>query len=167
MDGFVVGFNALAAVLAISATYLRSSVVETYMLVGLFQALLLWWRRSHPAVVLLLIVITDVIGAALTPSREFASPALAFAVYAVSVYDRTQVRLWVAVGAIALTVAAVGSLLFGDFSISRALIPAGALSLIVWVVGDYIRSRRQFFIDLVLRHRQAVSYTHLTLPTKA
>ena len=124
------------------------------MAIGLLQALLLWWRRSYPAVVLLLIVITDVIGAAVTPSREFASPALAFAVYAVSVYDRTAVRMWVAGVAIALIVAAVASLFFGDFAISRALIPAGAISLVAWVIGDYIRSRRQFFADLVARHRQ-------------
>jgi signal transduction histidine kinase len=154
MDGLIVAFNVLIGLAAISATYFRSSVVETYMAFGLFQALLLWWRRSHPAVVLLLIVITDVIGAAITPSREFASPSLAFAVYAVSVYDRTAMRLWVAGVAIAIMVAAVASLLFGDFSISRGLIPAGAISLVAWVIGDYIRSRRQFFTDLVARHRQ-------------
>ena len=154
MDGFVVTFNLLIGVGAMSATYFRSSVIETYMAVGLFQALLLWWRRSHPAIVLLLIVITDVVGAALTPSREFASPALAFAVYAVSVYDRTALRIWVAGASIAVVVAAVASLLFGDFAISRALIPAGAISLVTWVIGDYIRSRRQFFADIVARHRQ-------------
>jgi signal transduction histidine kinase len=154
MDAFVVAFNLLLGIGALSAAYFRNSVVETYMALGLVQALLLWWRRSHAVVVLLLILITDVIGVALTPSREFASPALAFAVYAVSVYDRTVVRMWVAGAAIAIIVAAVASLFFGDFAISRALIPAGAISLVAWVIGDYIRSRRQFFADLVARHRQ-------------
>ncbi len=154
MDGIVVAINFLAGIGALAAAYFRSSVIETYIGIGLAQALLLWWRRSHPAVVLLLIVLLDVAGAALTPSREFASPALAFAVYAVSVYDRTSVRLWVAGAAIAVTLVAVASLLFGDFNISRSIIPAGALSLVAWVIGDYIRSRRQFFIDLVARHKQ-------------
>ena len=153
-DGLVVAFNVLLGIGALVAAYFRSSVVEPYIAVGLLQALLLWWRRSHPAVVLLLIVITDVVGAALTPSREFASPALAFAVYAVSVYDRTSVRMWVAGVSIAIIVATVASLFLGDFAISRSLIPAGAISLVAWVIGDYIRSRREFFADLVARHRQ-------------
>ncbi len=34
------------------------------------------------------------------------------------------------------------------------MIPAGATSLVAWVIGDYMRSRRQFFIDIVARHKQ-------------
>src|SRR6202011_5319094 len=49
-------------------------------------------------------------------------------------------------------VLAVALLLLGAFPASRNLIPAGALSLVAWVIGDYIRSRRQFFSDLVARH---------------
>jgi signal transduction histidine kinase len=151
----VVAFSFLLGVLALAAAYFRTSVVEAYIGFGLVQALLLWWRRSHPVVVLLLILITDVVAWALSPSREFASPALAFAIYAVSVYDRTAVRMWVAGASIVIVVAAVASLLFGDYAISRALIPAGAISLVAWVIGDYIRSRRQFFAELVARHKQA------------
>jgi signal transduction histidine kinase len=154
MDGLVVAFNLLLGVGVIAANYVRSGAFEAYIAFGLVQALLLWWRRSHPVVVLLLILITDAIGVSFTPSREFASPALAFAVYAVSVYDRTAARMWVAGVAIAVVVAAVASVFFGDFAISRSLIPAGAISLVAWVIGDYIRSRRQFFADLVARHRQ-------------
>jgi signal transduction histidine kinase len=150
----IVAFSFLLGVLALAAAYFRTSVVEAYIGFGLVQALLLWWRRSHPVVVLLLILITDVVAWALSPSREFASPALAFAIYAVSVYDRTAVRMWVAGASIVIVVAAVASLLFGDYAISRALIPAGAISLVAWVIGDYIRSRRQFFTDIVARHRQ-------------
>jgi len=155
MDGLVVALNLLLGIGAMTASYLRTSVVETYLAVGLVQALFLWWRRSHPVIVLLLVVITDVIGAVLNPSREFASPALAFAVYAVSVYDGTAVRMWVAGVSIAVIAAAVASVFLGDFAISRSLIPAGATSLVAWVIGDYIRSRRQFFSELVARHKQA------------
>jgi signal transduction histidine kinase len=155
IDGLIVAFNLLGGLSIISASYIRTSKIEAYIGFGLIQALLLWWRRSHPVPVLLLVVIIDVIGAALTPSREFASPALAFAVYAVSVYDRGRARLWVGGISIAILVAAVASLVFGDYAISRALIPAGAVSLVAWVIGDYIRSRRQFFAELVGRHQQA------------
>jgi signal transduction histidine kinase len=34
------------------------------------------------------------------------------------------------------------------------VIPLAAPSLVAWVVGDYLRSRRRFFLDLVERHRQ-------------
>ena len=36
---------------------------------------------------------------------------------------------------------------------SQKFIPAGALSLVAWVIGDYIRSRQLFFADLVSRHQ--------------
>jgi signal transduction histidine kinase len=144
-----------AGLLPLGAAYFRNSVVETSVAVVLLQAPLLWWRRSHPVVVLLLVAIASVVGWALSPSRELSSPALSFAVYAVSVYDRTAVRLWVAGIAIAIIVTAVALLLFGETTVSRALIPAGALSLVAWVIGDYIRSRRQFFAELVARHQQA------------
>jgi signal transduction histidine kinase len=155
MDGVVVAFNLVLGVGVLAATYFRTGAVEPYIGFGLLQALLLWWRRSHPVVVLLLILITDAVGVAFSPSREFASPALAFAVYAVSVYDRTAVRMWVAGVSIVVVVAAVASVFVGDFAISRSLIPAGAISLVAWVIGDYIRSRRQFFADLMARNRQA------------
>ena len=45
-------------------------------------------------------------------------------------------------------------LVLGQFPVSRTLIPAGATSLVAWVIGDYMRSRRQFFIDIVARHKQ-------------
>jgi signal transduction histidine kinase len=78
-----------------------------------------------------------------------------FAVYAVSVYGSPRARLVVAGVAIALVVFAVGLLLLGSFPTSRDVIPDGALSLVAWVIGDYIRSRRQFFADLMARNRQA------------
>src|SRR2546430_16981994 len=36
----------------------------------------------------------------------------------------------------------------------RILIPAGAFSLVAWVIGDYMRSRRQFFFEIVQRHQK-------------
>jgi len=62
-------------------------------------------------------------------------------------------RLIVGGAAIALIVLAVTLLIAGAFPISRDLIPAGALPLVGWVIGDYMRSRRQFFSDIVARHK--------------
>ena len=148
-------FNLLAGVFPLSIAYFRHSAVEGSVAVVLVQAVLLLWRRSHPAGVLVLIVLTDIVGLALSPTREFSGPATAFAVYAVSVYDRSAVRMWVAGASIAVIVTAVAFVVLGDVAISRSLIPLGATSLVAWVIGDYIRSRRQFFAEIVARHQQA------------
>jgi signal transduction histidine kinase len=63
--------------------------------------------------------------------------------------------LVVAGAAIAVIALAVTLLLLGQFPISRTLIPAGSTSLVAWVIGDYMRSRRQFFVELVARHQAA------------
>src|SRR6202030_4028630 len=88
-------------------------------------------------------------------SNEPSGVGLVFAVYAVSVYGRTRERLFVAVAAIVVIAFAITLLLLGQFPVSRTLIPAGSTSLVAWVIGDYMRSRRQFFIELVARHQAA------------
>ena len=118
------------------------------------QALSLWWRRRYPIAVLVVVVITGLAAWLAVPEREPSSPALAFAVYAVSVYERSSIRLWVAGLAIVLIAAAVALLLLGDFQMARNLLPAGASTIVAWVIGDYVRSRRQFFSELVARHQK-------------
>ncbi len=119
------------------------------------QAAALWWRRTYPVAVLVVVVISVLAWFVAVPEREPSSPALAFAVYAVSVYGTARVRLWVAGIAMAVILAAVALLLLGQFQAARGLIPTGATSLVAWVIGDYIRSRRQLFADLMARHKQA------------
>ena len=148
-------FNLLAGVFPLAIAYFRHSAVEGGVAVLLVQSMVLLWRRSHPAAVLVLIALTDIVGLALSPTREFSGPATAFAVYAVSVYDRTVVRMWVAGASIAVIATAVVFVVLGDVATSRSLIPLGGTSLVAWVIGDYMRSRRRFFADLVTRHQQA------------
>jgi signal transduction histidine kinase len=133
----------------------RNPLIAVSAALVVVQAAALWWRRSHPAAVLGVVVVAVLAQFILAPAHEPAGPALAFAVYAVSVYDRSRLRLLVAGVAIAIIATAVAQLLFGDFQTARGLIPAGAISLVAWVIGDYVRSRRQFFLDLVTRHQQA------------
>jgi signal transduction histidine kinase len=118
------------------------------------QAGALWWRRSRPALVLLIIVVAETATIFISTNREPSGTGLAFAVYAVSVYERSWLRLFVAGAAIAVILVAVVFLVLGDFETSRMFIPAGALSLVAWVIGDYMRSRRRFFAELVARHQR-------------
>jgi len=118
------------------------------------EAAALFWRRSHPVTVLAVVFAAQAVALLIAPDREPSGPALAFAVYAVSVYDTTRVRLFVAGAAIVLIAIAVTFLVLGDFQTARGLIPSGATSLVTWVIGDYIRSRRRFIAELVSRHRQ-------------
>jgi signal transduction histidine kinase len=133
---------------------LRYPVVFVVIPAVVIQAAALWWRRSHPAAVLLAVVACGVITWVALPDREPGGPALVFAVYALSVYDGGRVRPWIAGAAIALIAVAVGVLLLGQSGAARSLLPAGATSLVAWVIGDYVRSRRRFVDELMARHRQ-------------
>ena len=132
----------------------RRSVIAALLVLVVIQASILFWRRTQPLLTLLVVVVTMIIAFALTPDREATSPALAFGVYAVSVYDRGRARLVVVAASIVIVIGAVALLFINDFETSRKLLPAGIITLISWVVGDYVRSRRQFFSDLVARHQR-------------
>lgn len=132
----------------------RGSFSPALALLLVLEVLPLWWRRRYPLLVLALVACAELARWAFGFSNEPSGPALVFAVYAVSVYGRPRVRVAVAAIAIALIVLAVALLLLGQFPVSRNLIPAGALSLVAWVIGDNLRSRRRFFADLIERHRQ-------------
>ena len=152
-DGLVVAFSLAVGVGGAVGLFFRGSFTPALVLFVVLESLPLWWRRRYPVLVLGLIAGADVVRWALGFSNEPSGPALVFAVYAVSVYGRSSARLVVAGIAIALIVTAVALLLLGEFPVSRDLIPAGALSLVGWVIGDYMRSRRQFFSELEARHQ--------------
>jgi len=153
-DALVVAFNLALGSLSLLGTQSRGLIVAAALGLTAIEAGALWWRRRRPVTVLLIVASVTVVAFALSPARDPSSPALAFAVYAVSAYGARRVRLWVAGTAIALIAGAVALLLLSDFQTARVLLPAGATSLVAWVIGDYVRSRRQFFIDVVARHRQ-------------
>jgi len=137
------------------AFHIRGTFVWVGSALVLLEALPLWWRRRFPVTVLAVVVCAEVARWALRLSNEPSGVGLVFAVYAVSVYGRTRERLFVAVAAIAVIVFAIAFLLLGQFPVSRTLIPAGSTSLVAWVIGDYMRSRRQFFAELVSRNEAA------------
>jgi len=149
----VVGFNLAIGAAGLVGAIFRGSFSPALAVLVILEVLPLWWRRRHPLLVVALVAIAELARWAFGFSNEPAGTALVFAVYAVSVYGRPQARLAVAAIAIGLIVLAVGLLLLGEFPVSRNLIPAGALSLVAWVIGDNLRSRRRFFADLIERHR--------------
>jgi signal transduction histidine kinase len=152
----VVAFNLVTGLVAVIGASFgsRTPVMLPLVIVPVVQAVVLWWRRSRPVTVLLIVLFMEVARIFTSNAHEASGVGLAFAIYAVSVYDRSRVRLFVAAAAIAVILAAVAFLLLGNFETSRVFIPAGALSLVAWVIGDYVRSRRQFFTELVARHKQ-------------
>jgi len=153
IDALVVALTFVFGGLSLLGSHYRHSVVAALLGLITFQAVVLFWRRSQPVAVLVLSIVISVTTLAITPDREAGSPGLVFAVYAVSVYGPSSARLWVAVGAIALVVGAVALLFLDDLATARKLIPSGATSLVAWVIGDYVRSRRSFVQDLIARHR--------------
>jgi len=154
-DGLVVAASLMDGIGSVVAANVRHSFSPALVIFALIEALPLWWRRRYPTLILVVIAGAEIIKWALGLANEPAGTPLVFAVYAVSVYGRGPARLAVAGAAIAIILASVALLLLGAFPEARVLIPSGALSLVAWVIGDYIRSRRQFFADLVARHQQA------------
>ena len=154
-DGLVVGFNLLVGIGGLIGTFYRHSLIAALIAAVVLQAVVLWWRRSYPLAVFVIVVSIELLTLIVSPDREPSSLALAFAAYAVSVYDRSRFRLVLAGAAIAVILTAIGFLLVpGAFQTARMLLPVGALTLVAWVVGDYMRSRRSFFIELVARHQR-------------
>ncbi|HKW07517.1 MAG TPA: histidine kinase dimerization/phosphoacceptor domain-containing protein, partial [Candidatus Dormibacteraeota bacterium] len=153
MDAVIVAVSFAGAELSLLGGNTRHAVTAALLFVGMAGAAVLFWRRTYPVAVLIASVALVIVAFALTPEREPGSPALIFAVYAVSVYGPGRARLVVVVTSIALLVGAVALLLLSDFETARKLLPPGATSLVAWVIGDYVRSRRRFFADLEARHR--------------
>ena len=153
-DGLLIFIVLTEGLGSIAGSYARGSFSPAMFVFVVLESAPLWWRRRFPVPVLVLIAGVEITRWALGLTNEPSGPALVFAVYAVSVYGRGAARLAVAGIAIVLVGLAVALLLLGELSVSRYLIPAGALSLVAWVIGDYIRSRRQFFAEFVSRHQK-------------
>jgi signal transduction histidine kinase len=152
-DGLVVGFTFVFGALSVIGAQYRGWALVLSVVLIVIEAVALWWRRRHPLMVLGVVFAATFIASGISPERESSGPALAFAVYAESVYGSGPVRLRVAFSAILVIVVALIWLWAGNFQVARSLIPIGASSLVAWVIGDYVRSRRRFVQDLIARHR--------------
>lgn len=120
------------------------------------QSIPLWWRRRFPLAVLCVVAIPPLIRILLGLSLNASTAAVVFAVYAVSVYGGSRARLWVgALAVISIIIGAATTLTTLAPPISMDYLAFGPQSLVAWVVGDYMRSRRQFFTELVARNQAA------------
>lgn len=116
------------------------------------QTVPLLWRRSKPIEVLALVAASSAARLAFGRTEFDIILAMTAAVYAASVYAATRERL--AVGGLAVGSVAVGAgglLIMGARAAWAVLLPLGALSLAAWVVGDYVRNRRRYMVDLEAR----------------
>lgn len=140
--------------LATLGSYFRSPFLAVLLIGVLLQSIALYWRRSRPTEVLVATVAVILVSVPLTPDHNFAGPGLIFAAYAASAYGPRNARLALVMGAIVLVLAGAGLLLVDQFQLARAVIPAGVTTLVVWVAGDFVRSRRAFITVLVERNRR-------------
>lgn len=146
--------SALLGVASALGTTMRLAVLLPLLVVVVVESAALWWRRSHPAVVLVLCVALIPVALILTPGRDPSSAALLFAIYAVSAYSVPSVRLATLIAAFLIVGAGIALLVSNEFDASRTVMPLGATALIAWVAGDLMRSRREFFAEIVARNRQ-------------
>ena len=140
--------------LATVGSYFRSPFLGILLVLAVVQSVALYWRRSRPTAVLVATVVPILIAVPLTPDNNFAGPGLIFASYAASAYGPRNIRLGLVVIALALVLTGVGLLLINEFRITRSVLPAGVTTLVAWVAGDYIRSRREAFRDMMAQHEQ-------------
>ncbi|MHB8611634.1 MAG: sensor histidine kinase [Candidatus Dormibacteraceae bacterium] len=160
VDGFLVAITLLPGIAAPIADWIHHEpaplIVLSALLVPL-QSVPLWWRRRYPLAVLCAVAIPPLIRLSLGLSLNAATTAIVFAVYAVSVYGGSRARLWV--GALAVISIIIGVAItltsFAPTLHSRDYLAFAPQSLVAWVIGDYVRSRRQFFSELVSRHQAA------------
>ena len=160
MDGFLVAITFLPGLAAPIADLIHQQPAPLIALSALLvplQSVPLWWRRRYPLAVLCAVAIPPLIRIVLGLSLNASTAAVVFAVYAVSVYGGSRARLWVGALAVVSIIAGV-VLTFTSFAPpfhSRDYLAFAPQSLVAWVIGDYMRSRRQFFSELVSRNQAA------------
>lgn len=117
------------------------------------QSLPLWWRRSHSVAVWITVVIVVAIKVVFGLSLNASSVAVIFAIYALSVYGPAGHRLWPAAAAIAMILVSVVAFYSGRTILRYGdLFAFGPPMLVAWVIGDYIRSRRDHLAAIVAQH---------------
>ena len=118
---------------------------------AVLQSVPLYRRRRQPLIVLLVVVAAATTLLALRFQVAASELAVALAVYSVSVYGASRWRLIVAGLAGAAIVVGVVGVLLGQTERLPSVLPFAALSLVVWVVGDYFRNRHHYLAELEAR----------------
>lgn len=158
VDGFLVAITlvpGLIVAFAVDRVRVSAPLFIAGVALAVFKSVPLWWRRRRPVAVLALVGGALVAGELLGLSQTASDGSVIFAVYAVSVYGGSRARLWVVGLAALLTVAAfIITALAGTANHRESLLTLGPPALVAWVLGDYIRGRREFMVDLISRHRR-------------
>ena len=148
MPGLIVAF-------AVDRVRVSTALFVASLALVILKSVPLWWRRHEPVAVLTIVAGALLAGELLGLSQTASDGSVIFAVYAVSVYGGSQARLWVVGLAALLTLAAfIITALAGITNHRESLLTLGPPALVAWVVGDYIRGRREFLVELITRHRR-------------
>ena len=110
------------------------------------------WRRRRPIAVLAVVAATQAAGGLLGVSAGPLGLALLVAAYSVGAHASGRSRVWAGQAAALLFVLAAVVIILGGNLVRLA--PAAALATVfsgAWLLGDYLRSRRQQVADLEAR----------------
>ncbi len=137
---------ALIGTIAIDSIHVSTPLFIAALVLVLFKSVPLWWRRTQPVAVLVIVLAALLAGELLGLTQVASDGAVILAAYAVSVYGSSTARLWV--------VALFGLETLVVFITAITLLTLGPPVLVAWVIGDYIRGRRAFLMELITRHRR-------------
>jgi len=111
------------------------------------------WRRRYPAVVLAVVGATQAVDILLgVDAAPLGGLALVVAAYSVSAHGTGRWRAWSGQAAAVVFAVAAAAIILGGNLVRLA--PAAALAVVfsgAWLLGDYLRSRRQRIADLEAR----------------
>ena len=144
----------LGGAIAVDRSRVSTPLFVAALVLVLLKSAPLWWRRRQPLAVLTIVAGALAAGELLGLSQTASDGAVIFGVYAVSVYGSSSARPWVVALAALLTVATFLTVLAGFIPNHESLLTLGPPALVAWIIGDYIRGRRSFLTELIMRHRR-------------
>jgi len=145
---------ALIGTIAVDYFHVSTPLFIAALVLVLFKSVPLWWRRTQPVAVLVIVTAALLAGELLGLAQVASDGAVILAAYAVSVYGSSTARLWVVALFGLETLVVFITAITGITPRRESLLTLGPPVLVAWVIGDHIRGRRAFFMELITRHRR-------------
>jgi signal transduction histidine kinase len=145
---------ALIGTIAVDYFHVSTPLFIAALVLVLLKSVPLWWRRTQPVPVLVVVTAALLAGELLGLAQVASDGAVILAAYAVSVYGSSTARLWVVALFGLETLVVFITAITGITPRRESLLTLGPPVLVAWVIGDYIRGRRAFLMELITRHRR-------------
>lgn len=161
VDAALVAAVAVVALIGLTAGHLAprpdpaADAVALSGTLAIAQAAALWWRRSRPLLVLVVTLAAVVLAQAAGDANAASFLGPHVAAYSVAAYGPEEA--WRGLSAMAVAAAADGAVIrWIDHGPSGPVLlgPTGALVLVAWGIGRYVRVRRQHLATLHAYARQ-------------